>query len=165
MKVEYINPFLSSMMSVFGTMTSCVLTRGVPALKCGTQPTHEVSAIIGLSGRAKGTVVLSAEREVALRMTEALLGERMDQINADVTDALGEMANMVAGQSKAQLEHLALSVTLPTVITSKGHSVEFPKNAAPICIPFTCEWGSLALEVALVEQPDGEANGYRHVQP
>ena len=65
MKVEYINPFLSSTISVFDTMLRCKLERGNPYLKNGTQPQHEVSGVIGLSGKAQGTVVLGVSREAA----------------------------------------------------------------------------------------------------
>ena len=107
--------------------------------------------MIGLSGKAKGTVVLSVDREVAIQVAAALLQEQPAGLNADVADAMGEMANMIAGQAKAQLEHLAMSLSLPTVVTGKGHCIDFPRNAMRICIPFSCVWGSLALEVALAE--------------
>jgi chemotaxis protein CheX len=155
MKVEYINPFVASTVSVFETMGICTLTRGQPYVKNGPQPEHEVSGIIGLSGKAVGTVVLSMNREVALRVTAALLGERPEEINSDVTDATGELTNMIAGSAKAQLEALALSVSLPTVITGRCHCVEFPKRVTPICIPFDSPWGSVAVEVGLIEQPAG----------
>ena len=152
MKAEYINPFILAMLKVFETMVSCGLERGAPTLKRNCQPSHEVSAVIGLSGKAKGTVVLSVDREVALQVASILLGERPDQINADVADAMGEMTNMIAGRAKAQLEQYAMSISLPTVITGKGHCVEFPTKVKPICIPFTCPWGALTLEVALIEE-------------
>ena len=106
MKVEYINPFISATTNVFDTMVGTELHRGVPSLKDGYQPSHEVSAVIGLSGKAKGTVVLSVDREVAIQVAAALLQEQPAGLNADVADAMGEMANMIAGQAKAQLEHL-----------------------------------------------------------
>ena len=153
MKAEYINPFLTSTISVFDTMLGCALTRGTPYVKSNSQPEHEVSGVIGLSGKARGTVVLGLDREVALNATEALLEERPPEINGDVTDAVGELANIIAGRAKAQLEHLALSVSLPTVITGKHHCVEFPTKVTPICIPFESEWGLVTVVVGLAEQP------------
>jgi chemotaxis protein CheX len=151
MKVEYINPFIAAMLNVFDTMVGTELHRGIPSLKDGYQPSHEVSAVIGLSGKAKGTVVLSVDREVAIQVAAALLQEQPPELNADVADAMGEMANMIAGKAKSQLEHLCMSLSLPTVVTGRGHCIEFPRNAMRICIPFSCAWGSLDLEVALVE--------------
>ena len=151
MKVEYINPFLSSAISVFNTMLGTSLTRGEPFLKDGTQPNHEISGLIGLSGKAKGMVVLSMSREVALNAAGTMLGTQLKEINADVADAVGELTNMIAGAAKAQLDHLEMSVSLPTVITGKAHCIDFPKNTMPICIPFDCKWGSVAVEVGIVE--------------
>jgi len=151
MNVEYINPFLTSTISVFDTMLNCKLERGAPYLKSGVQPQHEVSGVIGLSGKAQGTVVLELSREAALSATEAMLQERPAEINGDVTDAIGELVNMIAGSAKAKLEHLSMSVSLPTVITGKNHCVEFPTKVTPICIPFTSPWGDICLEVGLCE--------------
>ncbi len=102
---------------------------GSPYLKNGTQPQHEVSGVIGLSGKAQGTVVLGLSREAALGAAEVLLQERPPEINGDVTDAIGELVNIIAGSAKAKLEHLELSVSLPTVITGKCHCVEFPTES------------------------------------
>ena len=97
--------------------------------------------MIGLSGKAQGTVVLGLSREAALSATEVLLQERPAEINGDVTDAVGELVNIIAGSAKAKLEHLDMSVSLPTVITGKFHCVEFPTKVTPICIPFNVRLG------------------------
>ena len=152
MKVEYINPFITSVMSLFDTMLGVQLTRGEPFLKGNTVPEHDVSGMIGLTGRAKGIVVLSLSKESALRATEALLAERPEDINDDVVDAVGEMANIVAGGAKAQLTELAMSLSLPTVVTGRRHSVEFPSEMSPVCIPFCSPWGATTLEVGLFQQ-------------
>jgi chemotaxis protein CheX len=151
MKVEYINPFLVSTISTFKTMLGCVLTRGTPYIKTGSQPEHEVSGLIGLSGKAQGTVVLGLGREAAIRAAEAMLQERPPDINGDVVDAVGELTNIIAGGAKAQLEHLDLSVSLPSVITGKSHSIQFPTKVTPLCIPFESEWGLVTVEVGLSE--------------
>ena len=151
MKVEYINPFLMSTISVFSTMLNCKLDRGTPYLKNGTQPQHEVSGVIGLSGKAQGTVVLGLSREAAISAAEAMLQERPTEINGDVTDAVGELVNIIAGGAKAKLEKLDMSVSLPTVITGKGHCIEFPTKVTPICIPFMSAWGEITVEVGLCE--------------
>ena len=53
MKAEYINPFLVSTIAAFDTMLNCTLTRGTPYVKNGSNPSHEISGVIGLSGRRK----------------------------------------------------------------------------------------------------------------
>jgi chemotaxis protein CheX len=149
MKAEYINPFLVSTISAFDTMLKCALTRGTPYLKTSSQPSHEVSGVIGLSGKAQGTVVLGLSREAALKVAEVMLQERPPAINGDVVDAVGELANIIAGRAKSQLEHLELSVSLPSVITGKSHCIQFPSKVSPICIPFNSAWGPITVEVGL----------------
>jgi chemotaxis protein CheX len=150
MKVEYINPFLNASISVFSTMLGVNLSRGEPYLKNGAQPNHEVSGIIGLSGKGRGMVVVSMCREVALGAASKMLGETCTEINADVSDAVGELTNIIAGAAKAKLEDLCMSISLPTVVTGKSHCIDFPKNTMPICIPFDCAWGTVTVEVGIV---------------
>lgn len=149
--VQYINPFLMSAVNVFRTVLDCELTRGELFLKGGAQPNHAISGVIGLSGKAAGTVVLSLDRDVALKATEAMTGEAPIDLNADVVDAIGELTNMIAGSAKAQLEQFEMSISLPSVIIGHNHSIAFPRNTTPIGIPFTSRWGSVCVDVGLCE--------------
>ena len=151
MKAEYINPFLVSTVAAFDTMLKWPLKRGTPFIKNGSQPSHEVSGIIGLSGKAQGTVVVGLGREAAIKVAEVMLQERPPEINGDVVDAVGEMANIIAGRAKSQLEELEMNVSLPSVITGKSHCIQFPTKVIPICIPFDSEWGPITVEVGLSE--------------
>jgi len=154
MKAEYLQPFINSAVSTFDSMLGCKLVPQEPFVKGDAKIEHEVSGIIGLSGKARGAVVLTLSREAALSATEAMLGERPADINHDVADAVGELTNIIAGVAKAQLEHLALGISLPAVIIGKGHAMEFPHKAASVCIPYQCPWGYVAVEVGLFEQPE-----------
>jgi chemotaxis protein CheX len=153
MKVEYINPFITAASQAFQTMLGHEIRRGMPVLKEDADLQFEISGVIGLSGSAVGTVVLSFSENVALQAAGTMLMMEMTEINADVIDAVGELTNMVAGAAKAQLEHLKLSISLPNVITGKGHEVRFPSNVRPIVIPFDSDWGPLTLEVGLSDVP------------
>jgi chemotaxis protein CheX len=157
-KAEHINPFLASTSEVFLTMLGAKLKRGELSLSTNFQPHHDVSGIIGLSGKASGTVVISLDRDVAIAATERLLGDRPSTVNADVVDAVGEIINMIAGRAKSHLEELAMTLSLPTVITGKNHVIQFGSSAQTICIPYTSEWGELSLEVGLMEDSMRKAN-------
>ncbi len=156
--VEYVNPFLTSTLTVFRTMLDCEIERGQLYLKGHHSPDHEISGIIGLSGKAVGTVVLSLSREVALGATEAMLGEHHTEINADVVDVVGELTNMIAGSAKAKLEQFAMSISLPNVVIGKNHSVAFPTGVTPFGIPFTTKWGEVCIDVGLCEKTPGAAS-------
>jgi chemotaxis protein CheX len=148
-RVEFINPFVESTHTVFRTMLGLEIQRGQISLKNAMQPEHEISGIIGLSGMAKGTVVLSMSGPLAIEITAILVGERSPSITAEVIDAIGELTNMIVGSAKVKLEDLKMSIGLPTVITGRNHSVGFPTGVIPLCIPFESPHGALCLEVGL----------------
>jgi chemotaxis protein CheX len=149
MRVEYINSFISSLDHTFKTMLDCEVERGQPALKDNTAPKFDISGVIGLSGKAVGTVVLSFSEEVALKAASHMLMCENTEINDEVVDAVGELTNMVAGGAKAQLAEYQLAVSLPNVITGRNHEVRFPSDVKPISVPFSTKWGPLTLEVGL----------------
>ncbi|MEA1952121.1 MAG: chemotaxis protein CheX [Planctomycetota bacterium] len=149
MKVEYINPFIKSIGNTFSTMLDCELHRGDIGFKDNANPKYAVSGVIGLSGRAVGTVVLSLSKEVALKAASTMLMMEATEVDEEVLDAVGELTNMVAGGAKAELEEYELAVSLPNVITGRDHEIHFPSSVQPICIPFNSPWGEITLEVGL----------------
>jgi chemotaxis protein CheX len=147
MKVELINPFLVSLAHTCRTMLGCEVKRGELSLKTGDL--HEISGLIGLSGRAIGTVILSFSKPVALQASSAMLMCEKTEIDDEVIDAIGEITNMVAGAAKATLSEFELSISLPSVITGGRHKIRFPSNVTPISVPYETAWGPLLLEVGL----------------
>ena len=147
MKVEHINPFLTSVANTFRTMLGTEVRRGDMSLSDPSQRSFPISGVIGLSGKVAGTVVINLSEEVALKAASTMLMDDIRVVNDDVIDAVGELANMIAGQAKAELEQYDLSVSLPNVITGDDHCIRFPSNSKPICVPFETDLGPLQLEV------------------
>ncbi len=149
MKAEHINPFLRSIANTFSTMLGCELERGELQMRSELATPYPISGVIGLSGKAVGTVVINLSEEVAIKAASAMLMTEINEVNDDVVDAVGELANMIAGAAKAELEQYELSVSLPNVITGEKHDIHFPSNSTPIAVPFDSPWGPLRLEVGL----------------
>lgn len=116
---------------------------------------HEVSGIIGLSGALAGDVIVSFDEQVAIRATGVLLGQEPGELDNDVVDAVGELTNMIAGSAKGILESYNMRLALPTVILGKGHRVGFKSGVDPIAMPFESPWGTIHVEVGLVEVEAG----------
>jgi chemotaxis protein CheX len=149
MRVEYINPFIASVRNAFRTMLSADAERGTPYLRTVPASDFCVSGVIGLSGDAVGTVVLNMTKEVAVGAANVLLMEEFADLNPDVIDAVGELTNVIAGAAKSKLEEFRLGVSLPNVVTGGAHTIHFPRDVSPICVPFTTPWGPMVLEVGL----------------
>lgn len=150
LRVELINPFISAVDQTFDMMVGCKVKRAAPSLKANPQALYPVSGIIGLTGvGVSGTVVLTMSTELALKSASAMLMMEYTAIDGDVLDAVGEITNMIAGQAKAQLEEYKLSLSLPNVIEGANTMIHFPDKSQPITIPFSTDWGPLAVEVGL----------------
>ncbi|CAL1151167.1 unnamed protein product [Cladocopium goreaui] len=154
MKVEHINPFLKAVTTTFETMLAADVHRGELTLGDPKIRQFPVSGLIGLSGKASGMVVINLSAEAALQAASAMLMEEQTELNDDVLDAIGELANVIAGQAKADLEEYDLSVGLPSVVTGEGHEIRFPSSTPPLAVPFKTDFGPIRLEVGF--EPSAE---------
>ncbi|PQO45341.1 chemotaxis protein CheX [Blastopirellula marina] len=156
MQVEFINPFIRSTTNTFETMLGCSIHRDKLCLADQVNERYEVSGIIGLTGRVQGSAVVLLSHDVAVNAAAAMLmmePSEFDGLSNDVIDAVGEIANMVAGSAKAELEELQLSISLPNVVVGHPPDVRFPSEVKPIAVTFACPWGPMALKVGFTPLP------------
>jgi chemotaxis protein CheX len=150
MNVEYINPFLLAVQNVFDTMINMPYKLGKPTVKKSDMTAFDVSGIIGISGEVIGCIVVSFSTEIALKVGSCLLEEELTEIDGDCTDAIGEVANMIAGDAKKRFPKANTTISVPSVIIG-SHKVAYPSGLPIISIPCETEAGQFAIEVALKE--------------
>ncbi len=148
MDVRYINPFLTAVKEVFETMIQVSFTIGKPCLKKDGIPSHDVSSIIGITGEVAGSVVINFSAKTALQLASALLGDELSALDADCVDAIGEIANMVAGSAKNGFPVTNTSLSVPTVVVGK-HKVSYPSSIPIISIPCETSEGKFSIDIAL----------------
>jgi len=149
MNVAYINPFIMSTVTTFETMTKTRPTAGKPTVKTEPFPTYDVSGIIGLSGDAQGSIAISFPKLVALKIVSLMLGTEIKVVGPELTDGVGELANIISGNAKQHFENMNLSISLPNVVIGKDHMLGVQKGAPTIVVPFTSAIGSFSIEVTL----------------
>lgn len=143
---KQIMPFVNSTMNVFSTMVKVKPEIGTPTLKSDAKTTYDVSGVIGFSGEVVGSVVLSFQMEAAKQLVGALVGMDVDPESSDFTDAVGELANMVAGSAKKDLGRKA-NIAVPTVIIGPNHLVGRLTGVPCVVIPCKTAIGNFAVEV------------------
>lgn len=151
MDVRYINPFIESTIHVLKTMASTSVNGGTPYLKQDQVARGDVTAIIGLIGDAKGSISVSFEEASILPIVSNMFGEELTELNEEIVDAVGEIANMISGQARQKLELLGrnLRAAIPTVIIGKNHTISHITNDKIIAIPFSTDEGKFTIEVSL----------------
>ncbi len=153
MDVRYVNPFIVSIKQVFSTMAGVDVQVLKPKMKAADAEPVGVSGVIGFSGDAAGACLLCFPTDVACKLASAFAGEEMSESHPDFADAIGELANMVAGGAKAQFDGLAVSISLPSVVIGNPHEVTVtgvPSTAPRLIIPCNSELGLFHVEVAMV---------------
>jgi chemotaxis protein CheX len=137
---EYIEPFITVCTSVFRDFLGLTLEAEYPFFITREQTQDwDLSALIGISGEARGAVALSLKKELALAITGKLTGKTHTTLDEEVVDAIGEIVNIIAGNVKEKLEeHFNLVISLPSIIKGKGHEIIWSGTHIRImCIPFT----------------------------
>ena len=150
MDVRYVNPFIEAVRSVFKTMLDTEILTSNPFVVERGQPSSDVSAVIGYTGDASGSVALCFSRHCATKIASKFAGAEVTTDHPDFADALGELANMVAGSAKSKMEGLNISISLPRVIAGSNlHSLK--SSGIPMLgLPCDSVWGRFCLEVAMV---------------
>ncbi len=152
MKAEWINAFILATRDTFQKMLALQVEAGKPYLLTAEVNMKDISGMIGLSGTIKGAVVIGFPEQAALKTVNKFLGENFTQLGPDVSDAVGELVNIIAGYVKKFIKENKFGISLPSIARGSKHMVYMPKYAPTIVIPFSSpEIGSFVLEAALAE--------------
>ena len=136
---KYIQPFIKVCKNVFKEFVGQDAEARMPYfMEKDEAGEWDISGIIGLTGEARGAVVISLKQELAIRLTSILTGAEYTKMEEDVVDAVGEMINIIAGNVKQELEDsYSLVISLPTIVRGKEHSINWPDSRTRVlCIPF-----------------------------
>lgn len=154
MKAEYINPFLESVDQLFSNMLGSQAKRGALGTSRGLPAGFEITALIGPSGPAKGTVALSFPTQTAAAMVGRLLGSQPVDASETLIDGVAELVNIIAGNAKAKLSaglQKPIDLSLPTVIRGKNFQFQGPSQALWLDIPFVCDMGEFCVRVTFAD--------------
>lgn len=149
MKVEFINPFLSSMLNVMSTMGNMELVPEKPKLKKSKVAHGDVSGLIGMvSPEAKGSLSITFDAPLALATMKSMVGEAPDEVNDEITDLVGEITNMVAGGAKRILSDKGFDFDMatPVVVSGKNHTIHHKSKGQIVIIPLRGEAGRAYIE-------------------
>ncbi|MDR2578466.1 MAG: chemotaxis protein CheX [Chitinispirillales bacterium] len=149
MDVSYVNPFVMSTIETLKKMLNVEGKAGKLALKDSLQHSYDVTGVIGLTGEAAGSICLSFPQDVAFRVVSALLGMEVSMMGDEVTDGIGELVNIVAGNAKQYLTKYNLSISLPKVVVGRNHSVASMSGIPTIVVPILSSLGEFAMEISL----------------
>lgn len=149
MDVRLVNPFINATINVLETMAFVNVEAGKPYLKKDNVAVGDVSGVLGLTGVANGTIAVTFEEKCILTVVSNMFGETMTILNNEISDAVGELTNMISGQARRELEEMGkvFKAAIPSVVTGRNHSITHYSDGPKIAIPFNTDNGEFTIEV------------------
>lgn len=110
-----------------------------------------LTAMVGMAGIYNGLVSVHIPWPLAISFTSLMLGMEVTEIDDDVNDAMGEIANMVAGSFKQHLSKGGSDIQLstPSVVNGGDYVVSSGNNLENITLKFATdeEWFMVSLSI------------------
>lgn len=156
MEQVYVDAVKKATLDLYGTMMSMELAPGdVTTDRSCLQGVVAITGMIGLAGPYKGNIAIHFSKDMALKSIEAMLGMAFDDLTDETKDAIGEIANIIAGGVKTELSASGIDfdLSLPTVISGENYQVFFNEanagNDDANIVDFTFEGKKMFVEFDL----------------
>lgn len=149
--IEISDKIIESTVEIFtGMVMMEISVAGEPVMNLGRLQ-HSITGMVGLAGTHKGVLAVHFPNQVAMDVTSSFLGMEVDEINADVQDAIGEIANMLGGNLKTILSDRGkdIQLSLPSTISGEEYSFSSQAEVDQIILPFKTPAGIFYVEVEL----------------
>lgn len=114
-------------------------------------PHAHVVATVAFAGHRNGFVSFHSSIDSANEIAGAMLGLPKDGVNGEMPDAIGEIANMIAGSFRTKMAALepAWTITCPTVTVGSDFHTRYPAEVSHETVPFRMGEQSIAVELIL----------------
>lgn len=116
-------PFVESMNLTFHDMAGIEIANGPFEEQVDAEALADISVSIGLTGQVKASVLLTTSSRLAIIIAEKVTG--MDNLKVGdriVTDAMGEMLNMIVGAAQRH-SNVKFDFALPVAVEGSSHMV------------------------------------------
>lgn len=139
---------------VFSTMVMMDVVDDFPLKVPVSRFKCSITGMVGFAGTYSGVISIHCPVDLALKITSNMLGIDCDEINEDLNDAIGEIANMLGGSVKQVLSKGGLDVKLsiPTVISGEDYTVNSLSDNDCVVVPFTVNDHTLLVGLTLKKE-------------
>ncbi len=148
MDANLVNPYVEATLHILETTASMTARALKPYRKKNSSPTGEITSMMKMSGDFNGTIAVSFTKECILSIVSKMFGEDMTELDDDIKDAAGEIANMISGQVSTKMTELekSLKVELDKVLMGSDRVEHLPDRPV-IAMPYKTDSGKFTIEV------------------
>ncbi len=150
MDVTLVNPFIEGALHILDTTAFVKVKPEAPFLKINSTSLGDISGLLEISGDLQGTAAISFSKKSILGIVSAMFGEEMTEVNEEITDAVGEISNMIAGHVTTKIAELdkKIKVKFTKVVTGTDEAISHIESGSHVVvIPFSTTKGKVIIEV------------------
>ena len=150
MRVEYINPFVESSVSVMKEILGIDVKREQISLKSKAVPILDIAVIVGLVGQVEGRVLFDMKMETALKIISKMNDEVITEFNELAKATITELGNMITGRAVTKLSEMGyrFDVTPPAIFSGKEMEIS-DVDIEALIVPIETSLGRVEINVAL----------------
>ncbi len=144
METKFINPFINAVEKAMQTMAGFTPEKKPPFIKKDRTTRGDITGIIGFAeANISGSVALSFPTQTIFKLYETMMGTAVSEINDEVEDIVGELANIVVGSAKVEFAGLGypFNISLPLLVSGEAHVIKHKHNSPILVIPFRLDDG------------------------
>ncbi len=145
---------ISGVKDVFSTMLMVDLGSGEVFVNQEVGVESNITSMLGIGGGLRGMLAVHCPANVAQSITGSFLGMEVDELNEDVKDAIGEIANMIAGNLKVSCakNDLDIELAIPTSIVGDSFVVSGVADSNRLVVPREMAEGKFWVELIYAEK-------------
>ena len=151
-ELEYLNPFIKNTCHILKTMAGMEAQLKKIYFSNTIRIFGDVSGIMGLSGNAEGTLVVTFYWDLAKTIIAKMMQTKEDAIDAElIHDGVSEIINMISGTTKKEFvgKPYHFEISLPSVVVGPGHQIGYLHNTPVAVLIFQTENKAFALHVCI----------------
>ena len=147
---QFIDELTSATRDVFRTMVFREVEASSPTVGDALRPSANVVGTVAFTGETSGLVVFYSTLDAANAITASMLGIEPASVNGELTDAIGELTNMIAGSFRTRIAHLrgeTWAISVPTVTVGSDFYTKYVSDVQRVLCPFRMGQWELIVEL------------------
>ena len=154
MEASIVNPFIEGALYILDTTASLKARPVAPFLKKTSVAAGDISGVLEMTGDISGSVSITFTEKCILGIVSAMFGEEMTEMDEEITDAVGEIGNMISGRVTTKMTEMGkvVKIKLHEVKSGKGHTIEHTaleddEDKKVLALPFETTKGNMIIEI------------------
>ncbi|MBF0230421.1 MAG: chemotaxis protein CheX [Desulfamplus sp.] len=149
MEAAIINCFIEGTFHILDTTASVMFKPDAPYIKTNSIAKGDITGLLEIAGDINGTAAISFTEKSILGVVSKMFGEEMTELNADITDAVGEIGNMISGHVNTKMTEMGkkVKVKLSGVKDGKAHRADHADGRKILVLPFKTTMGNIWIEL------------------